>query len=841
MSPFARSLARLTVLLCPLALWEIASAGSLEARQRSTEDSGPGLPSIQEKTRTLSRLDGYFDLYWDEAAGKLYLEVDQWDREFLYQVSLASGLGSNPVGLDRGQLGGTYLLKAGRVGPTVLLIEPNYRYRARSTNADEVRAVADAFAPSVHWGFQAIAQTGRRALVDATDFFLRDAHGIARQIESAGQGSFQLDRSRSVIHLERTKAFPRNTEVETLLTFTSNKPGPLVQSVAASGEFVSLRVHHSLVELPPGGYTPREQDPRIGVFGPTFYDYATPIDRSLAVDWVARHRLKKKNSNAERSEPEKPIVYYLDRGAPEPVRSALLEGASWWNEAFEAAGFINAFRVELLPEGADPMDLQYNMIHWTHRSTRGWSYGSTVVDPRTGEILKGNVNLGSLRLRQDYLIGQGLLPPFPGGLNSCGLGFAPAFEYLAQVTAGADPVSMSLARIRQLSAHEVGHTLGFPHNYITSTYGRASVMDYPAPVVRIGGDGKLDLSDAYARGIGEYDKLAVNWLYRDFPPGTEEKAALAGIVEEGLRRGLRYLDHTDNAFVGAAHPLASVWDNGADLVDALEHEIRVRRIGLESFGPEAIRPGEPMSRLEAVFVPLYLHHRFQLNAAVASLGGADYTYALRGDGQTPIRIVPGAKQRQALGAVLQTLTVDFLAIPERIVSSIPPPVPRAAPAELFARHTGLTFDPLATVAGAADFSVQALLHPERMARLVEFGARCGDCPTLGEVIDRLIEATWGAPTPASSYLAEVQKTIQRVALDALIAQAGTHPVSQVRATLTQKVLALADRLEALPRPTAHQKLAAADVRRWQNRPEGLTPAQRAPAVPPGSPIGTRQP
>ncbi|MFQ5792953.1 MAG: zinc-dependent metalloprotease, partial [Acidobacteriota bacterium] len=596
------------------------------------------------------------------------------------------------------------------------------------------------------------------------------------------------DRSRSVFYLPRTKTFPLNSEIETLLTFTSNQPGPLVRSVAASGEAVSLRQHHSLVKLPDDGYAPRQADPRIGAFGPTFYDYATPIDQSLAVRWVARHRLEKKNPRAARSEPVEPIVYYLDRGVPDPVRSALMEGAAWWNQAFEAAGFIDAFRVEVLPEGVDPLDLRYNVIHWTHRSTRGWSYGGTVTDPRTGEILKGNVNLGSLRLRQDYLMGQGLTPLYGGRPDACGLGAGPAFEYLAEISGETNPVEMALARVRQLSAHEVGHTLGFPHNYIASTYGRASVMDYPAPLVEIAPGGKLDLSNAYGVGIGEYDKLAVKWLYSDFPPGTDEKRALEDIVQEGLREGMRFMAHTDNAFVGAAHPLASVWDNGADLVEGLKHEIEVRRLGLERFGPEVIRPGEPMASLEKVLVPLYLHHRFQLNAAVQSLGGADYTYALSGDGQVPITIVPGDKQRETLEVVLSTLAPEFLALPERLLHMIPPPAYRMEAGETFAGHTGLTFDPLTAAAAAAQFTASSILHPERMARLAEFHSRNSEYPGLEEVLSRLVETTWKARVPSDPYVGEVQETAQRVVLDEMLKQASSseNPAS-VRAVLTMAV------------------------------------------------------
>lgn len=803
----------------------------------SAQNAGE-LPTIEAHTAGMTALEGFVDLYWDERSGRLFAEFDQWDREFLYQIQLASGLGSNPVGLDRGQLGDTHVVRPERIGPRVLLVERNHRYRARSENPEEVRAVADAFAPSIVWGFDIVAASGDRALVDATGFFLRDAHGVARTLDNADQGDYTLDLSRSAFHLPRTKAFPLNTEVETLLTFTAANPGQLVRSVAADAQAVTLRERHSLVALPEDGYLPREIDPRIGALGPTFFDYAQPIDEAIDVNWVARHRLEKRDPSAERSEPVEPIVYYVDSGAPEPIRSALIDGASWWNEAFEAAGYIDAFRVEVLPDGADPQDIRYNMIHWTHRSTRGWSYGSSVVDPRTGEILKGNVNLGSLRVRQDYLKGLGYAPPFTSAMGSyCSLAAAPGFEYLAQVDdAETTPVDMALARVRQLSAHEVGHTLGFPHNYIASTYGRASVMDYPAPFARITADGRLDLSEAYASGIGEYDTLAVRWLYGDFADGTDEQAALDAIVQEGLDRGLRFMDHTDNAFVGAAHEHASVWDNGADLVEGLAHELEVRRIGLAHFGPEVLRQGEPLARLETVLVPLYLHHRFQLNAAIQSLGGADYAYALRGDGQTPVRIVDGAKQRRVLELALSTLDVAFLALPQSTLEMIPPPSYRMDAGEPFDGHTGLTFDALTAAATGAQYTVEALLHPDRMARLVEYGSR-GDYPDLDEVVGALIDRTWKAPAAPGEYERAVQETVQRVVLDALVgAAADPANPALVRAVLSDHVLSLADWLEGLTDSTAHQRLAVREIRRWERNPEHV-PLPGAPEIPPGSPIG----
>jgi hypothetical protein len=663
-----------------------------------------GLPPIADAVANATPMQGYFNLYWHAGSGKLYWEIDKLDTEFLYQVSMASGLGSNPIGIDRGQLVDTFVLSANRIGPRVLLMQPNYRYRAISDNAMERQAVEDAFAPSVIWGFDIVAATGDNILVDATDFFLRDAREVPETIARRNQGSFTFDKSRSAFYLENTKTFPENIEIETMLTFTSKNPGGLVNGVAATGNAITLRQHHSIVKLPDPGFKTRLADPRIGTSGPTIANYSADIGEDMYVRLVARHRLEKKDPNAARSEAVEPIIYYVDSGTPEPIKSALIEGASWWNQAYEAAGFIDAFQVRELPEGVDAQDVRYNMIHWTHRLTRGYSYGGSVMDPRTGEIIKGNVNLGSLRLRQDYLHGQGLIP---------------AFDYLSAVAGdNSASVNMALDRVRQLSGHEVGHTLGFPHNYLGSSYGRESIMDYPAPLVEITAEGKLDLSNAYVQRIGEYDKLAIRYSYEQFPPGADEAEELEKIVQESLDRGLLFMAHTDNAFVGAGHQYASVWDNGSNLVDQLKHEIEVRRIGLSNFGLELIRDGEPLSTLEYVLLPLYMHHRFQLNSAAQSIGGADYRNALRGDGQIPFKIIEGEEQRDALETVLSTLELDFLTLPEKILELIPPPANRYTQGEDFPGRTGLLFDALGAAEASAAFTVQTVLQPERMARLV---------------------------------------------------------------------------------------------------------------------------
>lgn len=778
------------------------------------------LPTISATVANATSMEGYFNLYWDAGTGKLYWEIDKLDTEFLYQVSMGSGLGSNPVGIDRGQLSATHILSAQRIGPRVLLVEPNYRYRATSDNPLEVQAVKDAFAPSVIWGFDIVAADEGSVLVDATPFFLRDARDVIGQIASRNQGTFALDSSRSALFLDNTNAYPENVEVESMLTFTSRNPGSLVNSVAATGESVTLRQHHSIVKLPDDNYRPRLADPRIGTNGPTILDFGTDIDTDMQVHLVSRHRLEKVDPTAARSEAVEPIVYYVDSGTPEPIKSALIEGAAWWNQAYEAAGFINAFQVRELPAGADAQDVRYNMIHWTHRSTRGYSYGGSVQDPRTGEIIKGNVNLGSLRLRQDYMLGQGLVP---------------AFDYLAEVVNDTTAsVDMALDRVRQLSAHEVGHTLGFPHNYLSSAYGRESVMDYPAPLVEIT-DGRIDLSNAYVQRIGEYDKLAVRYAYEQFPPGADEAEELAKIVQESLDRGLLFMAHNNNNFIGAGHQFASAWDNGDNLVDHLKHEIEVRRIGLANFSEAVIEGGKPLSTLEFVLLPLYMHHRFQLNAAAQSIGGADYRYAVRGDGQAAFTIIDGEEQRDALETVLSTLTPEFLALPPALLEQLPPSAYRFSKGEDFPGRTGLLFDPLGAAEGSVKFTVDTLLHPERMARLVAYGS-LGDYPDLEEVVDRLLEATWGATRPAGEYHAQILHVVQRVTLNEMMVQAANEDnAGEVKAVLASRLATLASELEGLRSPTAHQASAAADIRRWQQNPAAAMPGP-ALQMPPGDPI-----
>jgi hypothetical protein len=720
-----------------------------------------------------------------------------------------------------------------RSGPRVLLIQENLEYRAVSDDPYERRAVRDSFAESALWGFKVEAEEKvegeekDHVLVDATDFFLRDAHGIPAALRRAKQGTYKLDGSRCTIYLPMTKNFPLNTEVEATLTFAGDEPGRWVRDVTPSPESITVREHHSFVQLPPPGYKTRAYDPRSSFFGPSYMDYATPISEPIVKRFIARHRLEKKDPKAAVSEPLHPIVYYLDRGAPEPIRSALLEGARWWNQAFEAAGYKNAFRVELMPEGADSMDLRYNVIQWVHRATRGWSYGAAVVDPRTGEIIKGHVTLGSLRVRQDFLIAEGLLAPYERGKP----GISKAQE-------------MALARLRQLAAHEVGHTLGLMHNYSASTVNRSSVMDYPPPYVKLGADGTPDLSAAYATGIGEWDKVSIMFGYQDFAPGTNEQTALNKILLDAYGRGLRYLTDQDARPAGSSSSVAHLWDSGANAVDELNRLMQVRAAALQRFGENNIREGAPLATLEDVLVPVYLLHRYQVEAASKLVGGMDYTFALRGDGQTPTQIVAPAEQRRALVAVLATLKPDVLALPEPLLKMIPPrPPDYERGREHFKIHTSPAFDALAPAEAAAQHTLQFLFNPERAARLVEFHARNAENPGLEEVFEAILNATWKAPHPRG-YNGEIAQAVDNIVLyDLMAISANEHATEEVRAITSWVLRNLKDWLDSpaggrqVIDDQAHIFFAAKQIEQFQRDPKQITVA--APADPPdGPPIGT---
>ena len=769
------------------------------------------LPTVAEKTSAMDARPGYFPVFWSADEGRVYLEISRWEEDFLYVNSLAAGLGSNDIGLDRNQLGENRVVRFRRVGRRVLLEERNLRYRAVSDNPDEARSVADAFASSVLAGFPAVAATGEdRLLIDLTPLLLSDAHGVAARLKSGKQGSFKVDADRSAPYLPRTKNFPRNSEFEATVTFVGEATGQELRSVAPTPESFTLRMHHSFVQLPDAGYRPRRYDPRSGYFPTSYADYATPIDQPLTKRFITRHRLDKRDPTAALSDPVEPIVYYLDRGAPEPIRSALLEGARWWDQAFAAAGYRNAFRVEILPADADPLDVRYNVINWVHRSTRGWSYGSSVVDPRTGEIIKGHVLLGSLRVRQDFLLAQGLLAAYADGDNP-----DPRLE------------EMALARLRQLSAHEVGHTIGLAHNFAASTNDRASVMDYPHPYVTLR-DGAVDLSQAYATGIGEWDKRTVLYGYQDFPMGTDEAAALDRILAENRRLGLAYLSDPDARPAGSSNARAHLWDNGSDPTAEMNRLLALRRHALDRLGPDNLAPGAPLSELEKVLVPVYLMPRYQVEAVAKLIGGYSYDYEVRGAAEpTGVRPVPAERQRAAVAALAANLSPAQLRLPDHLLRLIPPPaLGYSRDRESFRTTNGGGLDPLAMATASADNVLTFLLHPHRLARLAEQEMAYGADQSLGlddylKLLDQRFAA--GARNDVYAWL------VRRRFVDHLLRTAATDEAAEtVRA-------AAYERLRAIEEQNRDGYLANR-LRRFFTDPTTVTPLQPT-ELPDGSPIG----
>ncbi len=775
-----------------------------------------------EKTKAMQSYKGYFNFFYDDTKDKIFLEVKNLDQEFLYVNALAAGVGSNDIGLDRGQLGNTAVVKFVKAGNKLLLIQPNLKYRAITDNLEETKSVEEAFAQSVLFGFSIEEQAKNTYLIDVSKFFLSDAHGVAKKLQKLKQGSYKLDLSKSAFHIKRTKAFPNNVEFEAILTFEGEAKGGFVRSVTPNSSLVTVRQHHSFIELPDANYKMREFDPRSGANSISFLDYATPVESPIKKRYIVRHRLEKKNPDAEVSEAKEPIIYYLDRGAPEPIRSALLEGGSWWNQAFEAIGFKNSFQIKMLPEGADPLDIRYNVVQWVHRSTRGWSYGGSVVDPRTGEILKGHVSLGSLRIRQDYLIAQALLGA-------------------TEKTGDENPLlKMALARIRQLSAHEIGHTLGFAHNFAASYNNSASVMDYPHPNVKLI-DGNIDLSDAYETGIGEWDKITVAYSYQDFPNYADEQTELNKILQNYIDKGLKFITDADARAQGGANIYAHLWDNGNNPVDELERVLKVRAKAIENFSVDNIKLNESYSVLEDVFVPLYFFHRYQVEATAKMIGGMEYTYAVKGDGQVIVHPVSPEIEKKALRSLLNSISVETLKIPLEIVALFPP---RAfgyqRSRESFDSKNGVAFDALNAASTATELVVELLFHPERATRMVHQKALFEKQLGLDELIDEVLNSSF-KKNYSHRYDNEIQQSINNIILQKLFELSVSNSASfQVKSVILAKVNELRNWLEKnkeIGTNSIYNNGFIHSIDTFLKQPSKFK-KEIAPKIPDGSPIGT---
>ena len=783
--------------------------------------STQGFAQFFKDSKTVIKHEGYVTFYYDESTDKIFLQIENFEQEFLYVNSLSEGIGSNDIGLDRGQLGNTRIVKFMKAGNKLLLIQPNQDYRAITDNLEEKKSVEQAFAKSVIHGFVIKETNQGKYLVDATSFFMRDAHGVQGRLSVRKQGSYSLDKSRSAINLERTKAFPKNVEFDVMLTFKGSPKSSNIRSVTPTASLITVNQHHSFIELPDGSYKPRKFDPRSGSNAMSYLDYATPVNESITKRFIYRHRLEKKNPEASKSEAVEPIIYYLDRGTPEPVRSALLDGARWWNQAYEAIGYTNAFQVKMLPEGADLLDVRYNVIQWVHRSTRGWSYGSSVSDPRTGEIIKGHVSLGSLRIRQDFLIAQALQAP-----------------YANDDTSDQFALEMALARIRQLSAHEVGHTIGLAHNFAASTKGRSSVMDYPHPTLSLK-DKKVDFTNAYDTKIGDWDKVAIAYSYGEY--SGDEDASLNKLLDDAFKNGARFITDQDARPQGSAHAYAHLWDNGANVSTELDNLLAIRKHAIANFSIDNIKTNQPYSVLEDVFVPLYFFHRYQTEGVTKVIGGLDYSYALKGDGSTIVKRVPGKTEKKALVSVLKTLNVEELAIPKKLLNLFPP---RAfnygRTRESFKSKTGVAFDPFGAVETASAMTLGLLLHPERVTRLVQHksldNSQLGLVEVLDEVIANSIQKTY-----KDAYYQELQNVVNYQVLNQLFHLSSNKDMYwQVNAIVNDKI----DKISLLlknSKKTGIQKMYHKEmiqmISNFKKNPIKFKKPQ-TPKIPDGSPIGS---
>ena len=775
---------------------------------------------FSDQKKNFVKYEGLYDFYYDGDTDKIYLEVDNLNEEFLYVYSLSSGIGSNDIGLDRGQLGDEQVVFFKKAGNKLLLVQPNMKYRAITDNELERKSVEQAFAKSVLFGFPIVEEKNGTYVIDITDFLMQDAHGVSNRLKRTEQGSYSLDKSKSAFALDRTKAFPKNVEFDVTMTFKGEAKGGYIRSVAPNANLVTVAEHHSFIELPDNKYEKRVFDPRSGSSPFNYYDYATPVESNILKQFIRRHRLEKKDPTATVSEAVEPIIYYLDNGTPEPVRSALLEGGRWWNQAFEAIGYKDAFQLKMLPDDADPLDVRYNVIQWVHRSTRGWSYGSSITDPRTGEIMKGHVSLGSLRIRQDFLIAQALMnKPFAERDDN----YQPMLE-------------MAIARIRQLSAHEIGHTLGFAHNYAASTTNKSSVMDYPHPQFSLI-NGEVDFAKAYEVGIGDWDKVTVAYSYQNFNEGENEKEGLNKILDKAKTDGLRYITDQDARPQGSAHVLAHLWDNGTNVSKELDDMLKLRKVAIANFSADNIQEGTPYSVLEDVFVPLYFFHRYQTEGVAKVIGGLEYNYAIKGDGQEVVAIADKAMQEEALKVVLKTLDANEIAIPKDKLTLFPPRAfgtPRTR--ESINGKTGVSFDALSAVETASDMTLTFLLHPEKASRLIQQKAIATDNVGLDEVLDKLIAATINKKQK-DAYLSEAQTIINFRVLFHIMNLAGhtnVHP--QVNAIASQKLNELNIQLIKDSGSNAISAEMVKRIKTFGEHPE-LFKVIPSPKIPDGSPIG----
>ena len=766
-------------------LMVVMNAAFVSAYAESSAKAADDKTSLALRTVGLQRRDGFLPYYWDEKKGAILFELSPavLGREFLYFTGLGSGIGSTEAFADRSSFGGGWVCRFRRVGMRVLLIQENTSFRAPNGAPELQHSVEYSFPTSVLASLPVEAEQDGTVLVNADSLLVRDAFDLLSQLrrptravggtmvreQSSKAADWRLDKDRSVIDLEHTGSFPLNTEVEALLTFATDSEGDLNQP---DPHALSVREHHSFVAVPDPGYEALEQDLRVGFITSSFQDFSQAYDRPLMRYLVNRWRLQKKDPNAALSEPVKPIVFYLDRAIPEPVRSAARTGALWWNAAFEQAGFRNAVRIEDLPEGADPMDVRYPTIQWTNRSGRGWSVGQSHVDPRTGEIIHAVVQLDSHRMRTVNNYWESTIP---SGRNSS----EPALDTFAALD-NLDPQTseqqVMLNRLALLTCHEMGHVLGLEHNFVASTYGRGSVMDYFAPRVHIRADGSADLSDAYMQGVGSYDRHIIEWGYSQGKVGStaeQEQARRDAIVKAAIAKGIVW-GNTDD-------PRWNSYDDGPDPVNWLKEVLPVRDALLAHYGPRMLRPGEPNSMLASRLPLVYLFHRYALGAAINVVGSAEVPLSLAGDGQAPVIVWPAQSQKEALQLMLQALRPARLTIPADVWRALAPVENRDPDPERFTSSAGYLFSPQDGARAVAEIVAGGLLNPQRMERLAVISRQNAQALSPESVVSALVNAAFtdDAKTPAERDLAGVVQS--EVAERLMVLAVNSDATPEVRA------------------------------------------------------------
>lgn len=819
----ARKIAQLTAIL-------LASA-ALPAAPLYAADAPPAADAMGV------RAEGFIPFYWDAAKGRVLLEISVFDQDVLYYVSAASGGGSVELPFDRGILD-SQVIRFQRVGGRVLVVEQNTDYRAPDGDAAQAEGVADSFPTSLIASLPVQSDKGGKVIVDATSLFMRDAANVEGTLRRTNQGSYKFDSGRSSFYPKRMKAFPENTEIETIATFASDSPGALVRNVTPDARMLTMRIHHSFLKAPTG-YVPRLADPRIGVSTITFRDFSRPIDDNPSQEWVVRWRLEKQDPTAAMSPPKKPITVYFDPAIPTPIRTAMKSGLLWWNKAYEAAGFLNAIEAKDAPADMDPMDIRYTYVLWINRDERGFSSGGTYRDPRTGEIIGTKVRMDTHRIRTV----ANYFDAYLGGLPNDGTGITVADPNL--LTPGAlatmPPGQRDMVLLRQalLTAHELGHAQGFGHNFASSLNDRASVMEYPTPRVKVA-NGKLDLSESFQKSIGAYDTMMVRFSYTPFA-ASQEKAGLDAIIRDMRAKGLIYVPQTD--------PRWTWYDDRATPTEDLREKLAARRIMLDGYGTDMLKPGEPVGAIRNIRLWMaYLHHRYAIESGQKYVGGLFQNIVVKGETLPPTEFIPGKLQRDVLGLLMESVEPENLALPEKLLVQLTPD-----PGEnLEDLSNDDVFDQLRAARILASMVIEPLFDGAKAARMVGLSARQPDGVSFPELVQTVLTHSWKARADGTAQARALRRVVQKVALDSMMMLGGNGDTSpEARAYVLDQLALLATDLKGRsdtdPLSAAFYRQSSRDIDRYLQDPTANAPKSSMPTwgkgprsrfpLPPGPPLG----